>query len=83
MNNLLDQNDIHFKINDKVRVLSNASPDNKSLVWKTSWYGVIVELGTHFARVWDFQKTDSNIGTVQDSSEWIPYSSKMLKIIKD
>ena len=81
--NILDQNEITFKINDKVSVLVNKTPDKPFGMWKAEWNGVIVELGTHFAKIWCPEKTDSNVGSIAESSEWVPYTSKMMKITKE
>lgn len=67
-----------FKIYDKVRILKRDED-----VWKTGWFGVIVKLGTTHALVFDHKKTDSNVGSINESSEWVPYESKCLKIIND
>ena len=72
-----------FKVGDKVRVLRNDAPDEKAPKWKTSWFGVINKMGDKFALVWDYKVSDSNTGLLTDSSEWCPFESKMLKIIKD
>ncbi len=67
-----------FKIHDKVRVLKKEEKG-----WKTFSFGVIVELGSSFAKIWDPKVTDQNLGTIEHSCENFPYESKMLKIIKD
>ena len=76
-------NNTTFKVNDKVRVLRNHTPDEKNATWKTAWFGVIKGVGTTFALVWDFLESDSNVGNMDYSCEWVPYNSKILKIIKD
>ncbi len=75
--NILDNNQ-EFKVNDKVRVLKF---DGER--WKTFYYGVIVQLGTKFAKILDYKVSDANLGTLNESSQWCPFESKTLKIIKD
>ena len=83
MNNLLEQSEIQFKLHDKVQVMVNKTPDKPFALWKAEWDGVITSIGTHFAGVTDFKKTDSNVGTISESEQFVPYNSKMLKIIKE
>ena len=78
---ILERN-TNFKINDKVRILKNDNPDGKP-EWRTGWFGVIVEIGSHFVKVWDPKVTDSNTGLLRESSEWINPNCKMLKVIMD
>ena len=67
-----------FKIHDKVCVLKK---DDKE-IWRTVWHGIILKLGTTDALIWDSRSSDSNTGKIEESSTWIPYDSKMLKIKK-
>lgn len=76
---ILNQNTT-FKLYDKVKVLRREAGD---VNWRGLYYGVIVELGNTFARVWDTCKTDQNLGTIPDSCEWQPFNSKCLKLVKD
>ena len=73
----------NFKVGDKVRVLRNDTPDEKSPKWKTFYFAVIVQMGNKFAKCWDFKPSDSNTGLLTDSVEWCPFECKMFKIIKD
>ncbi len=68
-----------FKLHDKVRVLRKDEKD----VWRVICYGIILKLGTTHAYIWEHQKRDGNTGRPDESSEWISYDSKMLKIVRD
>ncbi len=83
INDLIQQSENNFKRGDRVRVLKNDTPDGPKPTWKTHYCGGIIKAGTHFALVIDPEKRDGNLATIQESSEWIPYNSKMLKIIKN
>lgn len=73
----------NFKVGDKVRVLRNDDPEEESPKWKTFYFGIIIQMGNKFARIWDWKESDSNTGLLTDSTEWISFECKMFKIIKD
>lgn len=80
---LLQQFENNFKRGDRVRVLKNYTPDEPKPTWRTFYCGAVIKAGTHFALIIDPTKTDSNLGTLNESCEWMPYNSKMLRIIKN
>ena len=83
INDLLQQSENNFKRGDRVRVLKNDTPDGPNPTWKTHYCGAVIKAGTHFALIIDPVKGDGNLGTLNESVEWTPYNSKMLKIIKN
>lgn len=90
MNNVLIDHQT-FNIGDKVRVLKNDAPPETTKFlkesaprWK-SWYrGVVVKVYTKgWLRIWDYEKYDGNLGTLQESVEDVCSDCKMTRVIKD